>query len=66
MRLVLAAALLFLGAYFCWVAYGVLSNLWADYQDSSPSTYLFFGLPALALGVAALVSAVLVVRGRRD
>jgi hypothetical protein len=33
-------------------AFGALSNLWADYQDSSTSTYLIIGLPFLALALA--------------
>jgi hypothetical protein len=40
----------------------VLQNLWADYQDSTTSTYLLFGLPLLALSLAALVSAIAVLR----
>jgi len=51
-----------LGAYAGFLAYGVLQNLWADYQDSTTSTYLMFGLPLLAFSVAALVSAVMVLR----
>jgi hypothetical protein len=43
-------------------AWGVLKNLWADYQDSPTSTYLMMGLPLLAFSVAALVSAVAVLR----
>ena len=35
-------------------AWGVLSNLWADYQDSPTSTYLLLGLPALAVCLAAV------------
>jgi hypothetical protein len=42
----------------------VLQNLWADYQDSSTSTYLMFGLPLLAFSVAALVGAVAVLLRR--
>jgi hypothetical protein len=39
------------------VAWGSLSNLWAEYQDSPTSTYLLIGLPALALCLASLVAA---------
>ena len=39
-------------------ALGALSNLWAEYQDSSTGTYLLIGLPALAVCVASLLAAV--------
>ncbi len=39
-------------------ALGALSNLWADYQDSPTSTYLLFGLPPLAICLAAVAAAV--------
>jgi hypothetical protein len=64
-RIVLPIALLCLGACAGLAAYGALSNLWADYQDSATSTYLRFGLPWLALCLAALVSAVQLVRRGR-
>jgi uncharacterized protein (TIGR03382 family) len=63
-RIVLVAGLVFVAAVSGLAAYGALHNLWADYQDSSTSTYLEFGLPALALCIAALVGAVLVARRR--
>jgi hypothetical protein len=63
-RLVVAAALLALAVAAGVFAWGVLSNLWADYQDSATSTYLLFGLPLLALSVAALVGAVTLLRRR--
>ena len=63
MRIVLAIALLLVGVVSGMLAYGALSNLWADYQDSPTSTYLLIGLPALALSAATLVSAALLVRG---
>jgi hypothetical protein len=31
------------------LAFGALSNLWADYRDSAISTYLVIGLGALAI-----------------
>jgi hypothetical protein len=37
-----------------------------DYEDSATWTYLRFGLPWLALCLAALVSAAQLVRRRRD
>jgi hypothetical protein len=57
-----ARVLIPIGVFAGLVAYGALSNLWADYQDSSTSTYLLIGLPALAACVAALVGAVHVLR----
>ena len=39
------------------LAWGALSNLWADYRDSPTSTYLLYGLPALLVAVAALLQA---------
>jgi hypothetical protein len=46
------------------LAWGALSNLWADYQDSPTSTYLLVGLPPLAACLGALVAALLIWRGR--
>ena len=58
---VLAALFLVAVAVVCaFVAWGALSNLWADYQDSPTSTYLLIGLPLLAFSLAALVSAIAV------
>ena len=39
------------------LAFGALSNLWADYRDSPMSTYLLIGLPALVGSLAALLAA---------
>jgi hypothetical protein len=39
------------------LAWGALSNLWADYQDSPASTYLTIGGLALAASAAALFAA---------
>lgn len=39
------------GVFAALTAYGALSNLWADYQDSTTWTYLSIGLPLLALAV---------------
>jgi hypothetical protein len=39
------------------LAWGSLSNLWSDYQDSSTSTYLFIGIPSVLVALAALYSA---------
>ena len=44
------------------LAWGVLSNLWSDYQDSPTSTYLLIGLPLLAFSVAAAISAIAALR----
>ena len=46
------------------VAFGALSNLWADDQDSEPGTYLAIGLSALVAGLAALFAAVRIWRDR--
>ena len=62
MRFLLASFLIAIGVIAGWLAYGVLQNLWADYQDSPTSTYLMFGLPLLAFSLAALVGAVAVLR----
>ncbi len=62
MRYVKAAALVALAGGFAVIAYGPLQYLWSDYQDSSTSTYLLFGLPPLAVSIAALAAAVRVLR----
>jgi hypothetical protein len=64
MRLLQAIFLAAVGVGAGLVAYGTLSNLWADHQDSSTSTYLLIGLPLLVLSAAALVSAITVIRTR--
>ena len=49
-----ALALLILGVVgvlSALIAYGALSNLWADYKDSTDWTYLSVGLPLLALAL---------------
>jgi hypothetical protein len=46
------------------LAFGALSNLWADYQDSETGTYLVIGLPALAVCIVALFAAVQIWRAR--
>jgi hypothetical protein len=61
-RLLLAMALIAVALVCGTVAYEALSKLWADYQDSQPSTYLLLGLPPLALGVAAAAGAVMLLR----
>jgi hypothetical protein len=45
-------------------AYGALSNLWADYQDSPAWVYVLFGGPFAVLSVAALVGLALLLRRR--
>ena len=62
MRVALAVMLAAVGILAGWLAYGVLQNLWADYKDSPTSTYLLFGLPLLALCIAALTSAAILIR----
>jgi hypothetical protein len=62
MRHVKAATLLVVAAGCAFVAYGPLQNLWSDYRDSPTSTYLLFGLPPLAVSIAALVAAIRALR----
>jgi hypothetical protein len=64
MRIALACVLLLVALASGSLAWGALSNLWADYKDSPVSTYLSIGLPALAVAAAALVAAVLLFRQR--
>jgi hypothetical protein len=45
-------------------AYGALSNLWADYQDSPAWVYVLFGGFFAALSVASFVCLVLLLRRR--
>ena len=61
-RVLVALSLCAVALWAGLAAWGVLQNLWADYQDSTTSTYLLFGLPLLALSLAALVSAIAVLR----
>lgn len=42
------------------LSYGALSNLWADYQDSTTGTYLVVGLPWLALAFVFATAAIIV------
>lgn len=63
MRWLATLVLLALGFVAGMLAWGSLSNLWSDYQDSSTSTYLFIGIPSLLVALAALYSAA---RVRRD
>ncbi len=49
-RYLLAGLLVLVSASAAVIAYGSLHNIWADYQDSSTSSYLLFGLPPLAVG----------------
>jgi uncharacterized membrane protein YjjB (DUF3815 family) len=62
--MVRAGFLLLFAAFAGATAWGALSNLWADYQDSPTSTYLLIGLPALALCLAALLAAAASLRRR--
>jgi hypothetical protein len=64
MRVIGAALLLLLAAVCGLVAFGALANLWADYQDSPRLTYISVGLPPLVLGIALVVLAVQLLRGR--
>ena len=55
-RTVAAITLVLLGCGAAVIAWGPLQNLFG-YRDSPVSTYLLFGLPWLALAVAAFVVA---------
>jgi hypothetical protein len=61
LRIIIVAGALPVCVFFALLAYGALSNLWADYKDSSDTTYLFVGGFALCVAVpfAALISLVL-------
>lgn len=63
-RALAVAFLLVVAAVSGALAFGALSNLWADYQDSPASTYLLYGLPAAVLCAATLWAAVRVARHR--
>lgn len=45
-------------------AYGALSNLWADYQDSPAWVYVIFGGFFAVLSAASLVGVALLLRRR--
>jgi uncharacterized membrane protein len=57
MRWLVMLALLSLAVLAGMLAWGSLSNLWSDYQDSSTSTYLLIGIPSLLVALAALYGA---------
>jgi hypothetical protein len=46
------------------LAWGSLSNLWADYRDSSISTYLWIGIPALTVSAGAVIATFVIWRER--
>ena len=58
MRVVACGLLVVVAVVAGMLAWGALDNLFRDYQDSAPSTYLLIGLPALAISAAALYAAV--------
>ena len=62
MRIAFAALLIALALFSAALAWGALSNLWADYKDSPDSTYLSIGLPALLIAAAAATAAIRVLR----
>lgn len=45
-------------------AYGSLSNLWSDYQDSPAWSYVLFGGSFAVVSVASLACLALLLRGR--
>jgi hypothetical protein len=55
-RVAAAIVLVLLGCGAAFVAWGPLQNLFG-YRDSPVATYLLFGLPWIALAVAAFVAA---------
>jgi hypothetical protein len=56
MRFAAAVVLVLIGCGAAFVAWGALQNLFG-YRDSSVLTYLFLGMPWVALAVAAFVVA---------
>ena len=65
MRWLVMLALLGVAVVAGMLAWGALSNLWSDYQDSGTSTYLLIGLPALLVALAALYGAARLTARRR-
>jgi hypothetical protein len=64
LRVLAVAYLIAISGAAALLAFGALSNLWADYQDSTTGTYLVIGLPALAVCLATLFAAVQIWRDR--
>lgn len=62
MRTVLAGVLMVAAVGAGLASYGALSNLWAEYQDSSTGTYLMVGLPWLAVALGFAVAAIGILR----
>jgi hypothetical protein len=56
MRSVAAILLVVAGCVALFLAWGPLQNLYG-YRDGAVSTYLLFGLPLLAIAVAAFLAA---------
>ena len=65
MRLLRTTVLLVVAIAAGLLAWGALSNLWSDYQDSETSTYLLYGVPSLLVALAALFAAARLWRGDR-
>jgi len=61
-RVALALVLVAVAVPFALTGYGVLQNVWADYQDSSTSDYLLIGLPLVAILVACVGGAMAILR----
>ncbi len=64
LRWVAAALLACVAVASAFPAYGALSNLWADYQDSPAWVYVLFGGFFAALSAASLVCLALLLRRR--
>jgi hypothetical protein len=64
LRWVAAAFLACVAVAFAFPAYGALSNLWADYQDSPAWVYVLFGGVSAVVSVASLVGVALLLRRR--
>ena len=62
LRTLAAVLLASLAALSALAAWGALSNLWADYQDSPAITYVIFGVPFALVSVASLVALVRLLR----
>jgi hypothetical protein len=64
LRWVAAALLACVAVPSVFPAYGALSNLWADYQDSPAWVYVIFGGFFAVLSAASLVGVALLLRRR--
>jgi hypothetical protein len=57
--LIIAAVLLLIAAFFAWYGAVIISNIFADYKDSSNATYLIIGGGSLAISALIATAALL-------